>query len=212
MKIARSLDELEQIRERILDAALAIIINEGFDALTMRKLASRIGMTAPNIYNYFANKDELYITIVIRGFEMLSESLKKAYAQTHDPVVRARCLMNSYMRFGRENRAYYDIMFIRATPKYLDYVGTPHEKLSEIEYQISMEIAGLATHALRDLMGGDADLKEENVPKSLVRVWSTLHGMISLINSDIIDYVVPGAEQVYSQVIDDLVNSLANAS
>ncbi|HHO76370.1 MAG TPA: TetR/AcrR family transcriptional regulator [Deltaproteobacteria bacterium] len=211
MKTARRPDELEQIRNRILDAAVEIIINQGFDALTMRKLASRIGMTAPNIYNYFANKDELYITIVIMGFERLRESLEQAYCQSDDPVVRARCMMDSYMKFGRENSAYYEIMFIRTTPKYRDYIGTPYEKLSEIEYRISMEIARLAMNALSDLVGGDNALTQETVLKNMVRVWSTLHGMISLFNSDMIEYVVPSAEKVYSQVIDDLVKLLADA-
>ncbi|HOO45357.1 MAG TPA: TetR/AcrR family transcriptional regulator [Deltaproteobacteria bacterium] len=209
MKAARSTDELTLIRERILEAALAIITSEGFDSLTMRRLASHTGMTAPNIYNYFANKDEIYIAIVIKGFEMLQKSLRKAYEVEGEPAERARCLMNSYMEFGRQNRAYYDIMFIRATPKYRDYLGTPYEQLSEVEYRISMDIVHFVMEVLRDLMGDASAGREEVVLKSMVRIWSTLHGMISLCNSNIMEYVTPGIDQVYSQVLDDLVNSLA---
>lgn len=212
MKAARSIDELEQVREKILDAALHIIINEGFEAFTMRKLASRIGMSAPNIYNYFSSKDELYITIVIKGFEMLHESLKNAYEGSLDPFIRARCLIDAYMTFGMENSAYYDIMFTRATPKYNDYVGTPYEKLSEVEYGISMEIARLAMSALRDLIGDNAASENEIVMKNVVKVWGILHGMISLNNSRIIGYVAHSADQVYEQIIDDLMDSLSRLS
>jgi AcrR family transcriptional regulator len=208
MKEARSLDELEQVRMRILDAALSIIIKEGFDALTMRKLASRIGMTAPNIYNYFSSKDELYISIVIRGFEMLHNNLKAAYQSYEDPLSRALSLTNAYMNFGIENSAHYEIMFSRATPKYNDYVGTPYEKLSAMEYRISMEIAQLAMKAVSELMGGDVSPEEDGVVQNVIRVWSTLHGMVSLFNSQIIGYVARDAKSVYEKIIDNLVKSI----
>jgi AcrR family transcriptional regulator len=208
MKEARSLDELEQVRMRILDAALSIIIKEGFDALTMRKLASRIGMTAPNIYNYFSSKDELYISIVIRGFEMLHNNLKAAYQSYEDPLSRALSLTNAYMNFGIENSAHYEIMFSRATPKYNDYVGTPYEKLSAMEYRISMEIAQLAMKAVSELMGGDVSPEDDGVVQNVIRIWSTLHGMVSLFNSQIIGYVARDAKSVYEKIIDNLVKSI----
>ena len=212
MKTARSIDELAQVREKILDAALHIIINEGFASLTMRKLASRIGMSAPNIYNYFSSKDELYITLVIKGFEMLHERLKNAYECSSDSIMRARCLIDAYMRFGMENSAYYDIMFIRATPKYNDYVGTVYEKLSAVEYGISMEIASLAMNALGDLLGEDAAGENDIVMKNVVKVWGILHGMISLNNSRIVGYVAHSVDQVYEQIIDDLMDSFGRLS
>ena len=212
MKTARSIDELAQVREKILDAALHIIINEGFASLTMRKLASRIGMSAPNIYNYFSSKDELYITLVIKGFEMLHERLKNAYEGSSDPIMRARCLIDAYMTFGMENSAYYDIMFTRATPKYNDYVGTVYEKLSAVEYGISMEIASLAMNALGDLLGEDAAGENDIVMKNVVKVWGILHGMISLNNSRIVGYVAHSVDQVYEQIIDDLMNSFGRLS
>ncbi len=51
MKPTRNPEEVEQLKGRILAQALDIIINGGLDAPTMRKLAARTGMTAPNLYN-----------------------------------------------------------------------------------------------------------------------------------------------------------------
>ena len=52
MKTARGKKEIRQIREKILENALDIIVYKGLDALTMRNLAKKTGMTAPNLYNY----------------------------------------------------------------------------------------------------------------------------------------------------------------
>jgi AcrR family transcriptional regulator len=208
MKVARSAKELDQVRKKILNEALSIITSQGFDALTVRRLADRSGMTAPNLYNYFSNKDEIYLTLVITGFEKLHESLKSAYASSEDPVKRAHALMDAYVSFGIENSAYYDIMFTRATPKYNDYVGTPHEKLSRIEYTISMEIAALAEKAVAEVNGGEGRKGREGHTKDVVKVWCTLHGMVSLCNSQIVGYVAGDTQAVYHTILEELIQSV----
>jgi AcrR family transcriptional regulator len=208
MKVARSTEELEQVRKKILNEALSIITSQGFDALTVRRLASRSGMTAPNLYNYFSNKDEIYLTLVITGFEKLHESLRQAYASSDDPVKRAYGLMDTYVKFGIENSAYYDIMFTRATPKYNDYVGTPHEKLSRIEYTTSMEIAALAERAVAEVSGGEGRKGRAGHTKDVVKVWCTLHGMVSLCNSNIVGYVAEDTKSIYRKILEELIESV----
>ncbi len=206
MKTPRDTVEIEKIKEKILEGALEIIVNDGFNALTMRHLGKKIGMTAPNIYNYFSNKDEIYITLVIRGFEKLLRELETVYNNFDDPVERIRSLLGTYLSFGMNNISYYDIMFTRPTPKYDDYVGTPHEKLSEIEYKMSMDIAMLAMKALQDALGQDTLITEKDALMRVVEVWSLLHGMITLHNSKIVTYVVPNVEEVYKKLLDELLD------
>ncbi len=203
----RSPEEIDKVRGAILSEALAIITDEGFDALTMRRLASSAGMTAPNLYNYFSNKDEIYLTLVITGFEKLRKELYDAYEGAADPTVRAKALMDAYVRFGLDNGAYYDIMFTRPTPKYNDYVGTPHEELSRIEYAVSMEIAELALAAVKEVRSGTGVQAGDDGIRDVVKVWCMLHGMVSLHNSRIIGYVADSARAVYSRIIQDLVQS-----
>ncbi|HPC46678.1 MAG TPA: TetR/AcrR family transcriptional regulator [Deltaproteobacteria bacterium] len=208
MKRPRSPEEIERIKGRIIDAALAIIVEEGFPCLTIRRLASRLHMSAPNLYNFFKSKDEIYITIVIRGFQMLHDELVRASETGPGPAERARAMLEAYIAFGTSNQAYYDIMFTLPTPKYRDYVGTPYERLSEAEYRISMEIAALATQALRDIKGGEG-LSEEELAYDIVRIWCMVHGMVSLANSRIIGYVAPDIEESHARIIDDLINHYA---
>ena len=205
MKSPRSSDDLEKIREDIIDAALSVIVEEGFPSLTMRRLATRMRMTAPNLYNYFKSKDEIYISIVIKGFRMLKDELDKAYRSTRSPAKRARAMMDAYVGFGVTNGAYYDIMFTRPTPKYNDYVGTPYEKLSGIEMKISMDIAVLAMDALNGLRKKTAPFPEDEAAYHIVKIWGLLHGMVSLSNSNIIGYVAHDKEKTFSRIIDELI-------
>ena len=76
-KTPMSKDEINNTREKILDTALAVIIDEGFNNLSVRKIASRMGITATTIYNYYANKDELNLKIRKYGFEKLYNLMKK---------------------------------------------------------------------------------------------------------------------------------------
>ena len=208
MKKARDVKEVEGIRERILEGALSIIVHEGFAALTMRSLASRIGMTAPNIYNYFKNKDEIYITLEIRGFDTLHKELMTAAARQSDPYERGIALARAYLAFGLEHSSYYDIMFTFPTPKHNDYVGTPLEKLSEIEYRISMEIVGLALEAVAAFMDRPADPADEALQRRFIAVWSLLHGMISLYNSRIMNYTTADPKAQYEELIREFVQFL----
>ncbi len=209
MKTARGKKELAQIREKILESALDIIVIKGLDGLTMRNLAQKTGMTAPNLYNYFSNKDEIYIHIVIRGFEMLHADLKATCNLYEDKTTRLRAMIDTYMAFGMNKPRYYDIMFTRPTPKYDDYVGTPLEKTSEIEYKISMEIADLALKSAAEAMGPSAG--KEILTRRLVQIWSLMHGMITLNNSQVMGYVAETPDNVYKKIIDEFIDSLTKS-
>jgi AcrR family transcriptional regulator len=201
MKKPRDIKTIKNIQERILEAALDIIIQEGFPALTMRRIASRIGMTAPNLYNYYQSKDELYISLVIKGFEMLHRELVSVYDAHENPIERGEVLARAYIDFGLKHSSYYDIMFTYPTPKYDDYVGTPLEKLSEVEYRISMDIVTLALNAVKSLMSEELAADEQNVQMYFIAAWSMLHGMISLYNSKVVRYTMQDTEAMYEKLI-----------
>ncbi len=217
MKSARDEKVIEEIRQRILDAALEIIVAEGFNSFTMRRLATAIKMTAPNIYNYFSNKDEIYINIVIRGFRMLHCIIKETTERNVEPFERIRVIAQEYVTFGIKNPQYYEIMFVSSTPKYQDYIGTSFEALSEIEYKISMEIVALvmkAGYTFYDSIEKEsrsADVPEmtpEKAERKMVQLWSMLHGMVCLNNSRIIPYVLDDHDTAYPEILDDALNSL----
>lgn len=206
MKKPRRPEEIAGIKNRILDQALDIIVEQGLDDLTMRNLAGRLKMTAPNIYNYYSGKDEIYLSLVVQGFEMLQAALREARGSRRGKKPRARAMVEAYIRFGIEHSRYYNIMFVLPTPKYKDYQGTPHEQLSEKELRISMEIADMAGQTIREMYGKKAD--NETVTRRLIQVWSLLHGMVSLYNSQVAAYVAEDLLSIYRQTIDELIDTI----
>ncbi len=204
-KTPRNIKEVEKIRESILDRAVEIINEDGFKGLTMRKIAVRMEMSATNLYNYFSNKDEIYINILIRGFRMLFENLKAVYDAHPNPIERGRKIIHSYLSFGIQNYNYYEIMFSPGLPKYADYVGTPLENLAAIEMGYSKKIIDLSMNAVSDVLRHDKNGKDGNEMR-MIEVWSMLHGMISLYNSRMIDYITPKPVNKYELIIDDIIN------
>lgn len=210
MKQPRTSEELERIRERIIEAALSIIVEEGFSCLTMRRLASRLHMSAPNLYNFFKSKDEIYISIVIKGFQMLYDELASASSSSSSAAEKAHSMLDAYVQFGITNKPYYDIMFTMPTPKYNDYVGTPYEKLSEVEYKISMDIAKIAVETLKELRRDESQANDDEVIHEIIKIWSMLHGMVSLANSNVIGYVAVDIEKTHNRIIDEIVDHYSN--
>ena len=86
----RSPKEIESVRQEIMEHALAIVVSDGLDDLSMRKLAGRLGVTAKTIYNYFHNKDKIYLHLLIRGFKALLASFEKSVKDTLEDGKRLR--------------------------------------------------------------------------------------------------------------------------
>lgn len=210
MKTARNPEKISQVKEKILDHALDIIAKSGLDGLTMRRLAASLSMTAPNIYNYFSCKEEIYLSIVIRGFEMLYTDMKKACVNNGGTMDRVRAMTDAYMKFGLTHPQYYGIMFTNPTPKYNDYIGTPFEPLSGKELELSMKIAEMALETAALVMGMPAE--DPVVLRRVIHIWSLIHGMISLKNSHVVDYVAESPETVFFEIIEEVLTYLGESA
>lgn len=203
-KTARDSKTIEKIKESIISRAVDIINTEGFTRMTMRKIALKNNMSATNLYNYFSSKDEIYIDILIRGFRHLYEKLKSACDETDDPLERGKKYITSYLSFGIENYNYYEIMFSPALPKYNDYVGTPLEKLASVEMDYSKKIIELSVDAVLAVLKTQKKIDPAEAERRMIEIWSMLHGMISLYNSRMIDYVITKPVETYEKIVDDL--------
>jgi AcrR family transcriptional regulator len=171
---------VEAIRERILKEALFIINKDGYANLSMRKLALRLGFTAKTIYNYYSNKDELYLMALIKGFQELTEQFRAPYLSSENPVEKMRAAVNAYVHWGIENKHYYNIMFSMDTPKYADYVGTKMEGVADQQNRIALQVAEIGTAILTEVALYNGSISPDEVPYRLLHIWSTLHGMVSL--------------------------------
>ena len=103
-KLARPAEEVAEIRRRILDQALTLIAEHGYDSLTMRSLAGKFGFAAKTLYNYFSSKEEIYLMVLTRGFELLNAELAEATAKLKNPIDKLKAICRTYVDFGIKKR------------------------------------------------------------------------------------------------------------
>lgn len=201
-------EEIENTRGRILDTALNIIIEEGFNNLSLRKIASRLGVTATTIYNYYTNKDEINLMIRIRGFEKLYDLLTKRSAPFNNIEDRFNAMICAYIEFGLTNPSYYDIMFNLHTPKYLDYVGTDIEPLAHAEKQNALKCLSLFIEPVSNYISATGDQKDHFILYQVIKSWSDLHGLITLNNSRLFHEVTDNVEDFITERTSEMIENM----
>jgi AcrR family transcriptional regulator len=195
---------IETVRESILKEALAIINQYGYDDLSMRKLASRLGFTAKTIYNYYSNKDEIYLMALIRGFEALTGEFQTAYASSKNPLKRLEAVVRAYVRWGIENKHYYNIMFIMNAPKYSDYTGTKMEVIADRQNKVGLQLPRIGTTILKEVAAYNGSIRPDEIQFRLLYIWSTLHGMVSLYISRV-TLEVADIQEVMDRIVKEVV-------
>jgi AcrR family transcriptional regulator len=83
--IERRLKDKEEMKQSILDAARKIAGKEGWQAVTIRKIADEIEYTPPIVYEYFENKEALFKELIYFGFRMMHKEIEKAKKSERDP-------------------------------------------------------------------------------------------------------------------------------
>lgn len=207
-KAPMSAEDIEKTRERILDTALDLIIEDGFNNLSVRKIASRLGVTATTIYNYYTNKDELNLMIRMKGFGTLHESLTRSTDGLNDLEERFGAMVRAYVDFGRSWPSYYDIMFNLHTPKYLDYVGTDIEPVARMEKDRALSCLAMFIDPVASYYPGEGQGKDRFVQYQVVKFWSGLHGLVTLCNSRLFHEVLDDVDGFVEQRTTELIGEI----
>lgn len=98
-------------RARILDAARTLFLRDGFETVSLRKIAAAIGYTAPALYSHFPDKRALILRLCCEDFALLRRSLDTA-KRVDDCVERLRAMGRAYVRFALEHPHHYRFMFM----------------------------------------------------------------------------------------------------
>ena len=179
---------ISEKKEKILDIAAEIIMEDGYQSLSMRNIGKKLGMTAANLYNYYSNKDELNIAIRTRAGKILYKALLEAYKKGNNISEKIWLMSKAYIQFGLLKPNYYSIMFDMQTPKFADYVGSPLEKLALEEKISSEQSLDLMDQCTSDFVSEGFEIPD-NTQLFLIIIWSQLHGLISLYNNKLISEI-----------------------
>lgn len=112
--------------KRIVAAARAIAEREGWDAVTVRRLADEIAYSQPVLYAHFENRDAIVAAVALEGFRELAAALNKA---ARAPAGRnaLKAVATAYLAFARRHPALYEAMFVLPTTLRFAQAGTRPE-------------------------------------------------------------------------------------
>jgi len=199
--------QIEAEKDRICTIALSIICEEGYGDFSMRKLAARLGIAAKTIYNYYTNKDELYLRILTRGFEQLCLRYEEIFSNSRDPVERLRHMNRAYVDFGITNPDYYNIMFNWNVPKFIDYAGTKQDDAAQYGRHVALRGIDMIIEDVAGVAERTGCFPSSQAPYRTLQHWSAMHGIVSLYNSRIIPVVVnDNLDRVMDTMVSDLMN------
>ncbi|MFC2046084.1 TetR/AcrR family transcriptional regulator [Chloroflexota bacterium] len=109
--------EIKTMRGRILDAALALLQQDGLDGVSIRKIADRIGVSHMLLYSYFDNRAAITRSLRERGFEQMeafcAESLRRA--ETGDALVQVRESLGLFIQMSHEYPMLYQLAWRRSS-------------------------------------------------------------------------------------------------
>jgi AcrR family transcriptional regulator len=165
----RKIRQKEEVRSSIVQAAWQIVTEEGWQALSIRKIADAIEYSVPVIYDHFASKEAILLELTKQGFRILNDEISKAKKRYSDPEKQIEAMAYSYWEFAFEHKAYYQVMYGLGMPT------------CETVSQIS-ELATFTEQVLqpiKELISTSKNPKADPMLK-LHTFWSMLHGMISI--------------------------------
>jgi AcrR family transcriptional regulator len=113
----RRAERAEATRREILDAAWALVREQGLAGLTMRELGARVGMKAQSLYVYFPSKHLIYDALFGEANrELLARWKAAAAAGPQDPVAVLRRRNAAFLQFCVEDPVRHQLLFQRTVP------------------------------------------------------------------------------------------------
>lgn len=186
--------EGEKLREEILAAAEGILVETGDEAcLSIRAIASAVGVTPPSIYLHFADRNDLVFAVCERQALQLESAMEEAAEGAADGWSRIRRRGRAYLRWGLDNPAHYRILMMSradATPdRFVDDRLAATAGLGAVEADLAAASAEGLVRPIED------PLREAEL------LWMVVHGVVSLFISKP-GFAFGEAEQVYDAMLE----------
>ena len=152
-------------RQLIVTTARKLAEDEGWDAVTTRRLSTEIEYSQPVLYKHFTGMEQIADAIAIEGFGELAEVIRAARSGADAAGGALTRIAHAYLDFAHDNPAVYDAMFTRATTLRFAAEDTPPP----------LEAAFAELRQAVRLVAGEQDAD------ALTEVfWAALHGLVTL--------------------------------
>jgi len=191
------LQNIENLRKLVVDAAATLLQEEGPEAVTVRKVAQKMDCSTKIIYSLFVNKEGLAQQLYLEGCKILANEFERT-PQAADPVQYLLNIGETYWNFGQRYSSYYKLMFGGAFADFKPDEESLHGTVTAMRQLLTL----ISNAQEQGLIPGQYDTE------SVVRiVWASLHGVIHLYMGGHLGDV-QSAHAVYRQTLSLLVGSL----
>lgn len=165
--------EKESLRGEILEAARELFVAEGYENVSMRRIAERIEYSPTTIYLYFKDKSELLNRICEETFTKLAARLERIHRAKDDPLTALRRGCLTYIDFGLKHPNHYRLVFMDG--------GLPADEESDAA---ALSAGRRAFDHLRDGVRGCVEaglFRDVEVEAASQALWAAQHGITSLL-------------------------------
>jgi len=187
--------QLEEVRSTILQQSWQIVEEEGWEALSIRKIADAIEYSTPVVYKHFENKDAILEAFSREGYARLAGILTTAKSSRTSPSAQLEAISEAYWRFAQEHPKHYQIMYGLGIPTCQMVRDIPEIK------QVADVLHTTINEAIRSGKNPDVDghLKATTF-------WSILHGLVAMTM-----IAAPGGPEMARRTLDDAVQGFIKA-
>lgn len=169
----KKIKKREDAREVILHAAKKLFTTEGYQATSIRKIASGIGLSPTTIYIYYKDKSEIAHALHQVGFVKLRTMLL-TLKHVDSPFERLKALGKTYLEFALENPDYYELMFCMREP--LNYLTSREDFVCWEEGKLIFDFNRKTIKECQEM----GYFPNYNLESLTLQTWALVHGLCSL--------------------------------
>ena len=190
--------EKEQLRRQILSAARELFVNEGYENVSMRKIADKIEYSPTTIYLYFKDKADLLDSVCKETLLSLLNTLELLKRDKSDPVEVLRKSGKAYVEFGLKYPQDYKLTFV-VRPQFQKGLGLQEGSVGERVFDY---LRAMVSECIRQ-----ERFRQVDVEITGQALWSAVHG-VTLLLIDFPDFPWTDKDKLIDTVIQTMIEGL----
>lgn len=166
------------LREDCVREARSIIATEGIDKLSLREVARRLNVSHQAPYKHYPSREHLIAEVLKNAYQHFAEYLDARVRNKTDADLYLRKMGEAYIRYAVSHPLEYQLMFSTSLPTSSDHP----DMLNQAHHAFDMLRGALKMRAA----AANRLLSEKDIDHQALFVWSTLHGLVSILRSEIV--------------------------
>ena len=160
------------LRQALVETYILLLEELPREKISMRKLASKVGVAPAAVYNHFSSKEDLEVAVKIKCLNHFGDYLHQADVHDTDPKLRIKNLGIAYFSYSKDHQRYFNLIMSNISEGY---------PLTDELQQASMRSEGALRNAITYLLESESiDCSQDLSALGAFACWSLAHGISSL--------------------------------